>query len=277
MLKSSHVILWGIKMKELSLYQVDAFATSVFKGNPAAVCPLDYWLTDQQMQAIAEENNLSETAFIVPDGNQYQIRWFTPNTEVALCGHATLASAFVLFNQLNHQGSEIIFQSQSGELRVSRQNNQLQMDFPALPYQKITPAASFLKAINIAPKEVYQSTFDLLCIFDNEADVQKAKLDLFAISQLEHRGIILSAPGENYDVYSRCFYPACNVPEDPVTGSAHCVIAPYWSSRLNKNTIHALQGLKRQGAIDCEVKGSRVLLSGTCHLYMQGTIFIPSE
>ncbi len=264
-------------MKELTLYQVDAFATSVFKGNPAAVCPLESWLTDQQMQNIAEENNLSETAFIVPADNHYQIRWFTPNTEVALCGHATLASAFVLFNMLNHQGSEIIFQSQSGELRVSRQNNQLQMDFPALPYKKTMPSAVFLKAINIEPKEVYQSTFDLLCIFDDEADVQQAQLDLFTISQLDYRGIILSAPGKNYDVYSRCFYPACNVPEDPVTGSAHCVIAPYWSNRLNKNSIHALQGLKRQGALDCEVKDSRVLLSGTCHLYMQGTIFIPNK
>ena len=277
MLKLYHVILWDIKMKELSLYQVDAFATSVFKGNPAAVCPLEYWLTDQQMQAIAEENNLSETAFIVSDGNQYQIRWFTPNTEVALCGHATLASAFVLFHLFNHPDSEIIFQSKSGELRVSKQNSQLQMDFPALPYKRITPSADFLRALNIVPKETYQSTFDLQCIFDDEADVQHAQLDLFAISQLEHRGVISSAPGKQSDIYSRCFYPACNVPEDPVTGSAHCVIAPHCSHRLNKNTLHAIQGLKRQGSLDCEVQGSRVLLTGTCHLYMQGTIFIPNE
>lgn len=262
-------------MKKLSVYQVDAFATSVFKGNPAAVCPLEYWLTDQQMQCIAEENNVSETAFIVPDGTHYHIRWFTPNTEVALCGHATLASAFVLFERLNHQGSEIIFQSQSGELRVIRQHDQLQMDFPALPYKKITPSADCLQAINIHPTEVYQSTFDLLCIFTDVADVQKAQPDLFAMSQLPYRGIIFSALSSKANVYSRCFYPACDVPEDPVTGSAHCVIAPYWCNQLDTNRIHAIQGLKRQGSLDCEVKGERVLLSGTCHLYMEGTIFIP--
>ena len=262
-------------MKELSLYQVDAFATSIFKGNPAAVCPLEYWLTDQQMQAIAEENNLSETAFIVPDGNHYHIRWFTPNTEVALCGHATLASAFVLFEVLGYQGSEIIFQSQSGELRVLKKNDQLQMDFPALPYKKITPSADFLNALTIQPKEVYQSTFDLLCICDRESDIRAAQPDLQKMSELPYRGIILSAKSTNTNIYSRCFYPACNVPEDPVTGSAHCVIAPYWCNQLNTNHIHAVQGLKRQGSLDCEIKGDRVLLSGTCHLYMQGTIFIP--
>lgn len=262
-------------MKKLNLYQVDAFAASVFKGNPAAVCPLEAWLTDQQMQSIAEENNVSETAFIVPVGNHYHIRWFTPNTEVALCGHATLAAAFVLFELLNHPDSEIVFQSQSGELRVLRQKTQLQMDFPALPYKKITLSTDSLNAINIQPKEVYQSTFDLLCIFDHESDIQKAQPDLFAMSQLPYRGIIFSALSTKTNVYSRCFYPACNVPEDPVTGSAHCVIAPYWCNRLNTNRIHAVQGLKRQGALDCEVKSDRVLLSGTCHLYMEGTIFIP--
>ena len=264
-------------MKQLTLYQIDAFASSVFTGNPAAVCPLDTWLTDKQMQAIAEENNLSETAFIVSEDDHYRIRWFTPNTEVDLCGHATLASAFVLFNHLNHQGSTIIFQSNSGELRVSKQNNQLQMDFPALPYKKITPSAAMLNAMTIKPKEVYQSTFDLLCIFESESDVKNIKLDLLTISQLEHRGIILSAPSSSADVYSRCFYPACNVPEDPVTGSAHCVIAPYWCTQLNKDHIHAIQGLKRQGELRCQIINDRVILSGTCHLYMQGTIFIPKN
>lgn len=264
-------------MKQLTLYQIDAFATSVFTGNPAGVCPLDTWLTDKQMQAIAEENNLSETAFIVPENDHYRIRWFTPNTEVDLCGHATLASAFVLFNQLKHPGSAILFQSNSGELRVSKHNNQLQMDFPALPYQKITPTDEVLNALSIKPKEIYQSTFDLLCIFEQESDVRNIQLDLLAISQLKCRGIILSAPSSSGDVYSRCFYPACNVPEDPVTGSAHCVIAPYWCNRLDKTRIHAVQGLKRQGTLECEIKDNRVLLTGTCHMYMQGTIFIPSE
>lgn len=264
-------------MKQLTLYQIDAFATSVFTGNPAGVCLLDTCLTDKQMQAIAEENNLSETAFIVQENDHYRIRWFTPNTEVDLCGHATLASAFVLFNQLKHPSSTILFQSNSGELRVSKQNSQLQMDFPALPYQKITPTDEVLHALSITPKEIYQSTFDLLCIFEQESDVRTIQLDLLAISQLPFRGIILSAPSSSGDVYSRCFYPACNVPEDPVTGSAHCVIAPYWCNRLDKTRIHAIQGLKRQGALECEIKDNRVLLTGTCHMYMQGTIFIPSE
>ena len=264
-------------MKQLTLSQIDAFATSVFTGNPAGVCPLDTWLTDKEMQYIAEENNLSETAFIVPENDHYRIRWFTPNTEVDLCGHATLASAFVLFNQLKHPGSTILFQSNSGELRVSKQNNQLQMDFPALPYQKIIPTDEMLNALSIKPKEIYQSTFDLLCIFEKESDVQTIQLDLLAISQLPFRGIILSALSSSGDIYSRCFYPACNVPEDPVTGSAHCVIAPYWCNRLDKTRIHAVQGLKRQGALECEIKDNRVLLTGTCHMYLQGTIFIPSE
>lgn len=262
-------------MKELCLYQVDAFATSVFRGNPAAVCPLENWLTDQQMQAIAEENNLSETAFIVPDGNHYHIRWFTPNTEVALCGHATLASAFVVFEYLNHQGDTVNFESQSGPLCVKKYSDKLVMDFPALPFKQITPPTDFIAAIDVHPVEVYESTFDLLCIFRDEQDVRRAQLDLEKIARLNYRGVILSAMASETDIYSRCFYPKCDVPEDPVTGSAHCVIAPYWCSRLNTNHIHAVQGLKRQGTLDCEVTGDRVLLSGTCHLYMQGTIFIP--
>ena len=264
-------------MNELKLYQVDAFAAGVLKGNPAAVCPLPSWLQDEQLQAIAQENNLSETAFIVPDKEQYQIRWFTPNTEVALCGHATLASAFVIFERLGHKLDHIVFKSQSGELRVTRDENLLQMDFPALPYTKITPSPTLLNAINVKPTEVYESTFDLLLIFDNEHDVREAQLDLSAISKLQNRGIILSAPATHADVYSRCFYPGCDVPEDPVTGSAHCVIAPYWCRRLNKDRIHAIQGLKRTGELDCQIKGDRVLLSGTCHLYMQGTIFLSVE
>lgn len=265
-------------MNKLKLYQVDAFASDVFKGNPAAVCPLTEWLADEQLQAIAQENNLSETAFIVLDENNYHIRWFTPNTEVALCGHATLASAYVIFEIMNYAKNHIVFKSQSGELQVKRlAQGALQMDFPALPYTPITPSTALLNAISVSPAETYASTFDLLCIFNNESDVQHAQLDLASIGALPQRGIILSAPSTEANVYSRCFYPRCDVPEDPVTGSAHCVIAPYWCDRLNQKQIHAIQGLKRRGELDCTLQGDRVLLSGTCHLYLEGTIFVPNQ
>lgn len=262
-------------MKKQLIYQVDAFASQLFGGNPAAVCPLDDWISPALMQSIARENNLSETAFIVEKDGQYQIRWFTPNTEVALCGHATLAAAFVIFEHLNHKKNQIIFTSQSGELRVNKVDHQLlQMDFPALPYTKIAPQTELLEAISVKPIEVYKSTFDLLLIFDHEHDVEQAQLDLNAIAKLPHRGIILTAAANHTDVYSRCFYPACNVPEDPVTGSAHCVIAPYWSERLGKKKIYACQGLERQGELWCEISMDRVLLSGSCQLYLEGYIFL---
>lgn len=262
-------------MKKLKLYQVDAFSTAVFTGNPAAVCILESWLSEEEMQFIASENNLSETAFVVPNQEYFDIRWFTPATEVDLCGHATLASAYILFEKLGYQNAAIIFQSKSGVLRVTRQNQQLQMDFPALPYHRITPTTTLLEALKTRPQEVYESTFDLLCVYQHESEVKDAVPDLLALSQLPYRGIIFTALCEDGSVYSRCFYPACNVPEDPVTGSAHCVIAPFWCTRLNQSLIRARQGLKRQGELLCEVKGNRVLLSGTCYLYLEGNIYIP--
>ena len=262
-------------MKKQPIYQIDAFATTLFGGNPAAVCPLDSWLSDELMQSIAAENNLSETAFILPEGDDYHIRWFTPNTEVALCGHATLASAFVIFEYLDYREERIVFHSKSGELQVKRKGNLLQMDFPALPYSPVTPTPSLLKALNVQAKEVYESTFDLLVILDSEREVQEVKPDLQAIGELQERGVIFSAAASSADVYSRCFYPGCDVPEDPVTGSAHCVIAPYWAKRFGRNSIHALQGLRRQGELWCDVVGDRVLLSGSCQLYLQGHIFLP--
>lgn len=261
-------------MNKQIIYQIDAFTTQLFGGNPAAVCPLKEWLSDALMQAIARENNLSETAFFVRNGERYHIRWFTPNTEVSLCGHATLASAYVIFKILGHEKDQIIFDSLSGELCVNRRGEQLQLDFPILPYTQIEPSTELLAAMNVTPQVVYKSTLDLLIILKNESEVEKAKLDLNAISLLPHRGVILSAPSAKADVYSRCFYPGCDVPEDPVTGSAHCVIAPYWCDYFKKNTIHALQGLKRQGQLICEIKDKRVLLSGSCRLYLQGEIFL---
>lgn len=258
------------------IFQVDAFTSSLYAGNPAAVCPLEHWLDDTVMQLIARENNLSETAFIVPDDENYQIRWFTPNTEVDLCGHATLASAFVLFELLGHKEREIIFKSKSGILTVKKQENLLQMDFPTLPFTRIEPNPELIKALGIVPDEVYQSKFDILCIVNDETRVKQAKPDLNALATMSCRGLILSAPGVETDVYSRCFYPGCDVPEDPVTGSAHCVIAPYWCARLNKQKIHARQGGSRQGELWCEVNQDRVLLSGYSQLYLQGEIWVPS-
>ncbi|MDI9818543.1 MULTISPECIES: PhzF family phenazine biosynthesis protein [unclassified Legionella] len=259
------------------IYQVDAFTSTLYMGNPAAVCPLEYWLDDTVMQLIARENNLSETAFIVPDGKHYQIRWFTPNTEVDLCGHATLASAFVLFELLGYQEKEIAFKSKSGILTVRKEGNLLQMDFPALPFTKIEdPGFELITAIKMVPDEIYQSKFDILCIFNDAITVKQAKPDLNTLANMPCRGIIFSAPAIESDVYSRCFYPGCDVPEDPVTGSAHCVIAPYWCARLNKKKIHACQGGNRQGELWCEVNQDRVILSGYCQLYLQGEIWVPS-
>lgn len=258
------------------IFQIDAFTSTLYTGNPAAVCPLEYWLDDTVMQLIARENNLSETAFIVPDGQNYQIRWFTPNTEVDLCGHATLASAFVLFELLEHQGQEIVFISKSGALTVKKEGVLLQMDLPGLPFTKVKPNSELIEAIKMVPDEVYQSKFDMLCIFNSAMAIKKAKPDLNALANMSCRGVILSAPGTESDVYSRCFYPGCDVPEDPVTGSAHCVIAPYWCARLNKKKIHALQGGNRQGELWCEVNQDRVILWGYSQLYLQGEICVPS-
>lgn len=264
-------------MMKQPIFQVDAFTSTLYMGNPAAVCPLEYWLDDRLMQLIARENNLSETAFIVPDGEYYQIRWFTPNTEVDLCGHATLASAFVLFEHLGYQGKEIRFKSKSGILTVRQEGNLLQMDFPTLPFTQIEPSIELLEAIKVVPDEVYQSTFDTLCIFKDAELVKQAQPDLNALANMDCRGIIFSAPAMASDVYSRCFYPGCDVPEDPVTGSAHCVIAPYWCARLNKQKIHAYQGGNRQGELWCELNQDRVILSGYSQLYLQGEISLPAS
>lgn len=257
------------------IYQVDAFTSTLYTGNPAAVCPLNDWLDDTLMQLIARENNLSETAFIVRDENRYQIRWFTPNTEVDLCGHATLASAFVIFELLGHKEKELIFNSKSGLLTVRKDGELLQMDFPSLAFTRIKADQQLVEALKISPDEVYQSKFDTLCIYNDMKQVQQAKPDLSALAAMSCRGIILSAPGLDTDSYSRCFYPGCDVPEDPVTGSAHCVIAPYWCERLNKQKIHARQGGTRQGELWCEINQDRVILSGYSQLYLQGEICIP--
>jgi PhzF family phenazine biosynthesis protein len=212
---------------KIKIYQVDAFAQKLFSGNPAAYCPLDSWPDDSVLQAIAEENNLSETAFTVPTEDGHQIRWFTPNAEVDLCGHATLAAAFIIFQQLEKPKTQITFQSNSGELKVEKNEAKLTLDFPALAYEPTQESDSILKKIGISAEEVYESKFDLLCVLEDPAQVEKARPNLKAMADLKYRGVILTARANDSDIYSRCFYPRVNVDEDPVTGSAHCVIAPY--------------------------------------------------
>jgi PhzF family phenazine biosynthesis protein len=260
-------------MKQLPIYQVDAFTSKLFGGNPAAVCILEDW-QDETMQLIAAENNLSETAFIIPDGKYYHIRWFTPDTEVDLCGHATLASAFIIYEKLKHEQKTIYFKSKSGELSVVKNDHLLSMNFPALSYQKKYLQENLLQSIGVQPTEIYESKFDLLLICKNEKEVMEAHVNLKEIAKLKYRGVILSATAQNADIYSRCFYPACGVPEDPVTGSAHCVLAPYWCSRLNKEEIHAVQGYQRRGELWCKVINNRVVISGFCQLYLEGRILI---
>lgn len=263
-------------MKTLKIYQVDAFASKLFSGNPAAVCPLDEWLADDLMQSIAQENNLSETAFIVKNGEEYNIRWFTPNTEVELCGHATLASAFVIFEKLGHKTNEITFTSLSGILKVQKNADYLTMDFPALNYNKIDIDPELQKSLkSVKPTEVYETDFDVLLTLDSPDAVAKAELDLHELSKLKYRGLILTSHAAENIVYSRCFYPGCDVPEDPVTGSAHCVIAPYWCEKLNIDNIQATQGKARTGELTCSVKDKRVFLTGKCCMYMEAEIFIP--
>lgn len=256
----------------LPIYQVDAFTSDLFGGNPAAVCPLQRWLPQETMQNIASENNLSETAFLVPSAGGYQIRWFTPRLEVDLCGHATLASALVIFNELGHTNSEIEFYSKSGPLLVKRDQDLIVLDFPADPPQVCSPPPGLLKALDVDPLEVLKGATDYLILLENESSIIATAPNFSLLSQLEARGVIISAPGDQVDFVSRFFAPACGIDEDPVTGSAHCTLTPYWSQKLNKEVLLAHQLSPRKGVLQCTLKGDRVLLSGQAVLYMKGTI-----
>jgi PhzF family phenazine biosynthesis protein len=249
-------------------YQVDAFASRAFEGNPAAVCPLESWLDDGLLQAIAAENNLSETAFFVPSDKGFRLRWFTPASEVDLCGHATLATAHVLFEHLGQPGQAITFETRSGALTVKRKGDLLEMDFPARPP---TPCARFellATALGRQPLEVLRAD-DYLVVFDNEAAVRGIKPDFALLGTLDLRGVIITAPGSSYDFVSRFFAPRLGIPEDPVTGSAHCTLAPYWAGRLGKRRLSARQVSKRGGSIRCELNDGRVLLSGSAVTFMK--------
>ncbi|MEJ2048414.1 MAG: PhzF family phenazine biosynthesis protein [Calditrichota bacterium] len=258
---------------ELPLYQVDAFTNKVFGGNPAAVCPMDKWLDDKILQSIAAENNLSETAFFVKNKNEYQLRWFTPKIEVDLCGHATLASAYVIFNYINPQLNKIIFQTQSGHLSVEMENDLISMDFPSRKPVPVDTPAQLVKGLGIKPIKVTKSR-DYFAIFDNEDQIKKINPDFAELNKLDSLGVGITAPGREVDFVSRFFAPKVGIPEDPVTGSAHSSLIPYWAERLNKNTLSALQLSNRIGILLCQNKVDRVIIAGKAVTYAIGKIYI---
>ena len=264
---------------ELSIYQVDAFTDRVFGGNPAAIVPLKEWLPDETLQKIALENNLSETAFFVPTQSGFHLRWFTPTVEINLCGHATLATSWVIYNELGYNKPSITFESLSGQLTVTKKNDALTLDFPIWPYEKMEIDLRVSDALGVAPIELYKAP-DWVAVYDDPNIIKDMVPDLQKLSEIsECRGIIVTAPGgekefNDYDFVSRWFGPNEGIDEDPVTGSAHCVLTPYWSKKLGKNTFKARQVSARGGDLTCELKEERVFITGTAKLYMKGTIYV---
>lgn len=262
---------------QIQLYQVDAFTSEVFSGNPAAVCPLEFWLSDKKMQSIAAENNLSETAFFVRGENDYEIRWFTPVTEVDLCGHATLASGFIIFNYLDPTANKIIFQSKSGPLLVHRSENMIRLDFPSQPPRPCVPPKNLIRGLGTQPDEILESE-DFLAVFENEELIRGLHPDMNLLKGIGLRGVIATAAatvgGGAVDFVSRCFFPQYGIDEDPVTGSAHCALTPYWAGRLGKTTLKARQISNRGGELFCQLQGDRVEISGNAVLYLSGEIQI---
>jgi predicted PhzF superfamily epimerase YddE/YHI9 len=259
----------------LPMYQVDAFTDSLFGGNPAAVCPLDAWLPDATMQAIAAENNLAETAFFVRDGGDYALRWFTPTVEVDLCGHATLASGHVVFSYLEPKRESVGFHTvKAGTLTVSRRGEMLVMDFPSRPAEPCEPPPGLLAALGGRPLEVLGAR-DCLVVYDTAAEVAALEPDLTALGKVDCWAAIVTAPGNNgIDFVSRFFAPAQGVPEDPVTGSAHCTLVPYWAKRLGKTEFEARQVSRRGGALRCALNGNRVNIGGKAVVYLEGQIVV---
>lgn len=254
-------------------YQVDAFAARVFAGNPAAVCPLDAWLADGLLQAIAEENNLSETAFFVPVPRGYHLRWFTPVAEVELCGHATLAAAHVLFEILGCNEPAITFETLSGDLVVARRGSLLAMDFPATAPRPCAAPAELAAGLGRKPAAVLAAQ-DFLAVYEDEEEVRCLAPDFGRLRALGLRGVIATAPGREVDFVSRFFAPKYGIPEDPVTGSAHCELAPYWAGRLGKEKLLARQISRRGGELHCELKGERVIIAGGAVTFLEGEIRI---
>ena len=259
---------------ELPIYQVDAFAGAVFRGNPASVCPLEHWLPDETMQAIAAENNQSETAFLVPAGDDYEIRWFTPAVEIDLAGHPTLAAAHVIFTILDPSRTEIRFQSRrSGALVVTRTERRLSMDFPSLPPERREGLGDVAAALGAEPVDVLAAR-DGVAVFETEQQVCALAPDMARVAALPVFGLIATAPGEACDFVSRFFAPGAGIPEDPVTGSAHCTLTPYWAKRLGKTALHARQVSRRGGDLYCRLNADRVEIAGEAVLYMEGRIHL---
>lgn len=258
---------------KLTIYQVDAFAETVFKGNPAAVVPLEDWIDDGLMQQIAMENNLSETAFFVKTDTGYHLRWFTPEYEIDLCGHATLASAYVIKNFLEPHVAEIAFSTQkAGILKAAAKDGLYTLDFPARLPQPCEAPEKLLPSLGVsAAVEVLRSR-DYFVVLPNEEAVQNVEPDFTLMKELDTIGVIVTAKGHEADVVSRCFYPGAGIPEDPVTGSAHCNIVPYWSEKLGKTKLFCQQLSARGGNLQCELEKDRVLMSGKCVLFLQGEI-----
>ncbi len=260
---------------KLPLYWIDAFTDQPFHGNPAAVVPLESWLPDPIMQRIAFENGLAETAFFVGTGpDRFHLRWFTPGAEVDLCGHATLATAFTLFTRLGFTGERIVFDSRSGPLTVSRlKGGKLELDFPARPAKPIAAPAALLKGLGATPVFYAQAQANL-AVFNTAAEVLALRPDFAALTTLEQYGTIVTAPGDDCDFVSRFFAPRVGVPEDPVTGSAHCTLVPYWAERLGKTRLHARQVSARGGELFCELRGERVGIAGHAVLYLRGEVHV---
>ena len=259
---------------KLKIYQADAFTHKLFGGNPAAVVPLESWLPDSSMQSIAAENNLAETAFVVPENSGYNIRWFTPAAEVELCGHATLASAFVLFTQEGAAGSEIRFSSKSGPLTVTRNGDGLTLNFPAYELASTEATHDVLDAIGKMPTEVFSYKNDLLLIYHDATSVEMIRPDFKKLSACKQRAFLVSAPGNDCDYVYRFFATGVGIDEDPATGSAQCALMPYWSKRLGKNSLQSIQVSARKGFFNCTLKNDRVEISGKVVPYLEGTITV---
>ena len=258
----------------ISIYQADAFTGELFRGNPAAVCPLDSWLPDATLQAIAAENNLSETAFFIPMGKDFHLRWFTPAIEVDLCGHATLATAHVLYEHLGYREPSINFQSRSGLLSVSREDGHYILDFPTDVLEPTLAPKALKEGLQVSPLEVLAGREDFLVVLGSEAEVAALRPDFRLLKQVKGRGVIVTAPGDSVDFVSRCFFPNAGIDEDPVTGSAHTTLTPYWAERLGKQELLARQISRRGGEVKCTMLGERVALAGKAVTYMVGEILV---
>ena len=259
---------------ELTIYQIDAFTAQLFGGNPAAVCPLTEWLPTDIMQKIALENNLSETAFIIPEGDRYHIRWFTPAIEVDLCGHATLATAHALYAEMGYAKDAVVFNSKSGLLTVSKKGDLYTMNFPTDELGTVAIPQEITDGLGVMPKEVFRGKDDYLAIFDSQTTIENFSPDFNKLGQLKARGIITTAKGDTVDFISRCFFPAAGIDEDPVTGSAHTTMTPYWTKKLGKTQMDARQLSARGGLLHCEYLGDRVNISGKAVTYLRGVITI---